>query len=31
MIYLPLPKDIKDILRWGVKNGLIYIEIGKST
>ena len=22
--------DVKDILRWSVKNGLVYLEIGKS-
>ena len=31
IIYLPLPDDAKDILKWSVKNGLIHIEIDKST
>ena len=30
-VYLPLPKDVRDISRWSVKNGTIYVEIGKST
>ena len=30
IIYLPLPKDVKEILRWSVKNGLIHVEVSKS-
>ena len=30
VIYLPLPEDIKNILRWSVKNGLIHVEVSKS-
>ena len=30
-IYLPLPNNGKNILRWSVKNGLIYVEVDKST
>ena len=31
IIYLPLPDDVKDILKWDVKNGIINVEIGKAT
>ena len=31
VIYLPLPDDVKVILRWSVRNGLIYVEIDKAT
>ena len=31
VIYLPLPDDVKDILRWSVKNGTIHVEVSKST
>ena len=30
VIYLPLLKDVRDILRWSVKNGTIHAEINKS-
>ena len=29
VIYLPLPKDVNDILRWSVSNGLVYVKISK--
>ena len=29
MIYLPLPDDVKNILKYSIKNGLIYLEIDK--
>ncbi len=29
-IYLPLPKDVKDILKYSVKNRIIHVEISKS-
>ena len=29
-IYLPLPDDIKNILKRSVKNGIIYVEVGKN-
>ena len=30
IIYLLLPKDVKNILKWNVKNGLINVRIDKS-
>ncbi len=30
-IYLPLPDDVKNILKWSVKNGTIHVKISKST
>ncbi len=30
IIYLPLPKDVKNILKWSVKNRIIYAEINKN-
>ncbi len=30
MIYLPLPKDVKNILKYSVKNGIIYVVVGKN-
>ncbi len=29
-IYLPLLKDVKEMLKWSIKNGLVYVEISKS-
>ena len=29
MMNLPLSEDAKDISEWNVKNGLIYVKIGK--
>ncbi len=29
-MYLPLPKDIKEILKYSVKNGVIHVEISKN-
>ena len=31
VIYLLLPKYVKEMLKWSVKNELIHVEIGKST
>ena len=31
VVYPPLPKDVKEILKWSVKNGLIHVKIDKST
>ncbi len=30
-IYLPLPEVVKEILKYNVKNGLIHVEMNKST
>ena len=30
VIYLPLPKDVENILKWSVKNGIIYVKISKN-
>ena len=30
-IYLPLPKDVKNILKYNVRNGTIHVKISKST
>ncbi len=30
-IYLPLPNNTKEILKYSVKNGIVYVEISKST
>ena len=30
-VYLSLPKDVKEILKYSVKNGIIYMEISKFT
>ena len=30
VVYLPLPKDVKNILKWNIKNGLINVKIDKS-
>ena len=29
VIYLPLPKDVKEMLKWSVKNGIIDVELNK--
>ena len=29
-IHLPLPKDVKEILKYSVKNGIIYVEMDKN-
>ena len=29
-IYLPLPNDVKEILKYSVKNGIIHVEIDKN-
>ncbi len=30
IIYVPIPQDAGKILNWKIKNGLIYVEIGKT-
>ncbi len=29
-VYLPLPKDVKEILKYSAKNRIIYAEISKN-